>query len=545
VTASSVPRPGTFGVPSELPKVARSLARLKLSGVDVFPTVAGERWKARCPCHPDGPYTLAVTIGKRGRAAIRCWEGCSLAEITLIASLDPDDVEEGPPEISELPPEFSDDALALEFTKRHRDEFRFTAKWGKWHRWDGATWQEDSTFAVIDCIRSVLRGVAADAEKPVVKNAVTSARAVRAVELLARADRAHAATPEQWDADKWLLNTPGGVVNLRTGSIRNGRTTDYMTRVTAAAPATGRPSRWMDFLERVTGGDADLQAFLQRLAGYCLTGSTQSHAMFFLYGTGGNGKGTFVNTLRHLLGSYAKVAPIDTFTESKWDRHPTELAMLHGARLVSSQETEEGRRWAEAKIKTLTGGDPISARFMKQDFFEFSPQFKLVIAGNHRPHLINVDEAIRRRFHLVPFTQTIPPAERIEGLDEQLRAEFDRILGWAIAGCGEWLERGLCPPHAVLDATAEYFEAEDSFQSWLDEMCELNPGYQATFAELFESWRACAERARERVGSAKEFSATLTKRGFQRITIGHSKAKGFSGLRLSARQVTPGAWYAE
>ena len=148
---------------------------------------------------------------------------------------------------------------------------------------------------------------------------------------------------------------------------------------------------------------------MQRLAGYALTGRTSEHALAFLYGTGANGKTTFLNAITGCAGDYHRTAPIETFTASNSDRHPTDLAGLRGARLVTAIETEEGRRWAESKIKALTGGDQIAARFMRQDFFEYAPQFKLVIAGNHKPGLRTVDEAIRRRFHLVPFTVTIPP----------------------------------------------------------------------------------------------------------------------------------------
>ena len=198
-----------------------------------------------------------------------------------------------------------------------------------------------------------------------------------AVERLARTDRRHAAAIEDWDRDPWLLNTPGGTVDLRTGDIKPNDPNDLITKATAVAPGGGCP-KFREFLARVTDGDQDLQAFLQRMAGYGLTGSTREHALFFLYGTGANGKSVFLNTLSGAAGDYHVTAPMEAFIASHSDRHPTELAMLRGARLVTAIETEEGRRWAESRIKTLTGGDPISARFMRQDFFEFLPVFKLM-----------------------------------------------------------------------------------------------------------------------------------------------------------------------
>ena len=148
------------------------------------------------------------------------------------------------------------------------------------------------------------------------------------------------------------------------------------------------------------------------MVGYALTGVTVEHALFFLYGTGANGKSVFVNTIAAILGDYATNAPMDTFMATQGERHPTDMAGLRGARLVTSIETEQGRRWAESRLKALTGGDKISARFMRQDFFEFIPQFKLVVAGNHKPAIRTIDEAMRRRLHLVPFTVTIPPKQR-------------------------------------------------------------------------------------------------------------------------------------
>src|SRR4029077_2383546 len=217
----------------------------------------------------------------------------------------------------------------------------------------------------------------------------------------------------------------------------------YLTKITAVAPGDGECPLWLKFIARVTGGNYDLQMFLQRIAGYSLTGDTSEHALFFLYGTGRNGKGVFLNTLSAILADYAAVAPMETFIATQGERHPTDLAGLRGARLVSAQETEEGRRWAESKIKALTGGDPITARFMRQDFFTFEPQFKLLIAGNHKPGLRTVDEAIPRRFYLIPFTVTIPAEERDPGLLEKLKTEWPGILHWMIEGCLSWQQRGL------------------------------------------------------------------------------------------------------
>jgi putative DNA primase/helicase len=267
------------------------------------------------------------------------------------------------------------------------------------------------------------------------------------------------------------------------------------------------------------------------MAGYCLTGSTHEHALFFCYGTGANGKTTLVNAITNCVGDYHRTAPIETFTQSHNDRHPTELAALRGARLVTAIETEEGRRWAESKIKALTGGNTIAARFMRQDFFEYVPQFKLLIAGNHKPGLRSVDEAIRRRFNLLPFTVTIPPAERDETLPEKLKAELPGILAWMIGGCTEWREHGLDPPTVVSAATTAYLEAEDAINAWLEDCCDRNPQAWHKSAELFASWSSWATRSGEFIGSLKRFVQQLEEKGVvpQRD---RSEGRGFRGLRI-------------
>jgi putative DNA primase/helicase len=273
---------------------------------------------------------------------------------------------------------------------------------------------------------------------------------------------------------------------------------------------------WLRFLDRVTGRDVELQAFLQRMIGYCLTGSIREHALFFLYGTGANGKTVFLSTVGAALGEYAKTAPISTFMATGNEQHPTDLAGLRGARLVTAIETEDGRRWAESKIKALTGGDKIAARFMRQDFFEFAPQFKLVIAGNHKPGLRSVDEAIRRRLHLIPFNVTIPAEERDKQLGEKLRKEWPAILRWAVDGCVEWQRQDLNPPAAVVDATAEYLSTEDRITTWIEDCCAVGRQYSATAGELYRSWVLWCESAGEKPGSQKRFSQNLESRGFDR-----------------------------
>jgi putative DNA primase/helicase len=428
-----------------------------------------------------------------------------------------------------VPPRFSEDALALRFSRRYADDVRYVHLWGKWMRWDGVRWAEDTTLHIFDSARGVCREASAecgDGEKPTAAKLASRATSA-AVERLAAADRRHAATVEQWDADPWLLNTPAGTIDLRTGEVQQHQRSDYLTKITAVGTGSDCPL-WLEFLHRVTGHDCELQRFLQRMVGYCLTGTTREHALFFLYGTGANGKSVFLKTISGLLGDYAKIAPASSFAASANEQHPTDIAGLRGARFVTAIETEDGTRWAESKIKSLTGGDKITARFMRCDFFEFVPEFKLVIAGNHKPGLRSVDEAMRRRLHLVPFTVTIPESERDTLLSERLLAEFPGILSWAVQGCLDWQREGLNPPSAVRNATAEYLASEDAVGRWIDERCIRDQGAWTSSGSLFADWKSWCQRNGEREGSQKHFAEQLETHGFQPERT--RKARGFLGI---------------
>lgn len=433
----------------------------------------------------------------------------------------------------DVAPAFSDEAIALDFAEAHQDQLRYVAETSRWMTYREGRWSPDKTLDVYSFVRASCRQHANNAPDSRRRD-IASASTVAAVERLARADDRFRATADQWDSDPWLLNTPGGVIDLRLGTNFGHSPHHYMTRMTAVAAPVLKAEcpLWHRFLERITGGDQDLQKFLARIFGYALSGSTREHALFFFYGTGANGKSVLIETVRGVLGDYAAVAPIEAFTASPFDRHPTEIARLQGTRLVTAVETEKDRAWAEAKIKNLTGGDRVTARFMRQDFFEYLPQFKLVVAGNHKPPLRNVDEAIRRRVYLVPFTVTIPPSERDPELVEKLKAEWPGILRWMMDGCREWQRIGLQPPAVVTAATEAYFRAEDAIGSWIAECCIVEKQREERSSDLFTSWKGWAERAGETVGSQKNLTQSLEARGF---SSRHTRY----GSRVSGLYVAP------
>lgn len=429
----------------------------------------------------------------------------------------------------------TEDAAAVRFGALYAGRLRYCHDTGAWFEWDGVSWRQNRVGLAFHWARELARDMATTA--PAKARAVISKTSFAAgVERFARTDPTFAVTAETWDRDPWLLGTPGGTVDLRTGTLSKARQEDGITKLTAVAPApnAGCP-RWLAFLDEATGGDAELIRFLRQWCGYALTGLTREHALVFVYGPGGNGKSILLNVMTGILGAYATTAAMDAFTASAGDRHTTDLAMLRGARLVTSSETEEGRAWAEARIKQLTGGDEITARFMRQDNFTFVPSFKLTIVGNHQPVLRNVDDAARRRFNIVEFTRK--PARPDRELDEKLKAEWPSILRWMIEGCLDWQANGLTRSASVLSATDGYFVEQDLFGQWLADECEIERGNDylwETTADLFASWSAYAKTAGDAPGNLRAFAPAMRKHGVAERR--KMKARGWSGIRLRPRE---------
>jgi putative DNA primase/helicase len=437
----------------------------------------------------------------------------------------------------EIDPVLSHDSVARAFALRHAGKLRFDHDAGRWHEWDGVHWRQDRRDRAFQHVRAIGREMG-QGSKDATRREVGKVQFAAGVERLARGDAVFAVTTEDWDRDAYLLGTPGGTVDLRTGEMRPADPAEGITKLTAVAPAEAADCpRFLQFLDETFKGDVSLIALMQRWLGYSATGDTREHAMVFGEGPGGNGKGVLINTVAGVLGDYATTASMEVFTASDWDRHPTELARLRGARFVTASEIEEGRQWAEARIKALTGVDMIAARFMRRDFFEFRPAFKLFIIGNHRPSLRNVDEAMRRRLNVVAFDNK--PAVPDRHLEEKLRGEWPGILRWMLDGCLAWKANGLQPPEAVRDTTRDYFDAQDSFGAWLDEACIVKPEndhLRATTKELFASWATYAKAAGEPAGTETSFAGRLTGRGLRKCkavpTVTGPRGRGFFGIQL-------------
>jgi len=425
---------------------------------------------------------------------------------------------------------YSEHALAVRFASENRDKLLHVAGLG-WHFYDGTHWKLDVEGKAVLLAQQLCRDAARERPKESEQVKLRSRRNREAV--LNEAEPHLAVSLDQLDVDPMLLNTPGGTVELRNGKLRKARREDNCTKLAGATPSALKPARWMKFLNEITDGNKELQSYLQRFAGYALTGLTTEQEVYFFYGSGANGKSVFINALMDAMGDYAAAAPSEILMVTHNPQHSTSVAALRGARMVAISEVEDGSRWAESKMKELSGGTPIKARFMRQDEFTFKPQFKLDISGNHKPRLRNVDESMRRRLRLVPFTVCIPKEERDTKLQQKLTAELGGILQWAIDGCLAWQRGGMQTPKVVSDASAEYFTMQDALGTWLDEQAEQDKQHKAASSELYRNYKAWAESCGEYVMSQREFSQKLMGRGFGTVKSGGTVH--FIGLQLKKK----------
>jgi putative DNA primase/helicase len=438
--------------------------------------------------------------------------------------------EDGPGEDEDLL--ITEEAIATEVAARYGGSLLYCVDDGKWYRWAGTHWQRDDTRETFDISRRVAAEMAASADAKD-RKAAGRATFVSGVEKFCQCDPVFSTKAEAFDVDPFLLGTPTGVVDLRTGICRPAVPDDRITKLTGCGVAkTADCPQFLNFLWEITGGDPDLIRFFQQWFGYCLTGATTEHALLFIHGPGGNGKSVLLNVIAGILGEYAANAPMETLTASAGDKHPTDLAGLRGARLVTASETEGGRAWGEQRVKQMTGGDPITARFMRRDFFTYTPTFKIVVAGNHKPDLKNVDDAMRRRLNVVHFGYK--PTNPDRELEAKLKAEGPGILRWAIDGCLDWQRNGLIRPASMLEETRRYFVEQDVVGQWLECCCEVTRDGSAkeTFANLFSSWTGFCAQTGGDVGSKKDFSSKLRKLGFE-SKRGTGGTVTYIGIRLS------------
>lgn len=422
----------------------------------------------------------------------------------------------------------TEQAVMRMFVADHADKLRFDHTRGRWFVWKEHYWQEDDRKRAFYWALEHCHGV-----KKTERIGFASA-----IETAARAMPPLATAASSWNTNPTLIACPSGVIDLETGAMRDGKPEDMINRCLSVTPDAACPGDiWFDFLATVFPQDGVVD-FLMRWCGYSLSGLISEQKFLFLHGTGANGKGTFMGTLAQIWGELCATAPIDVFLESRNDRHSTEIARLAGPHMVQIHETREGRRWDEAKIKNLTGGDKLTARFMRQDDFEFVPRFKPIFAGNHKPHLHTVDEAMGRRILMLPCSVTIPVADRDPKLGEKLMTEAPRILAWAIEGFALWRRVGLRPPDTILASTADYLANQDDVRLWLLECTDPDPGNTTASKDLFLNWTQWKTLRGEFVGSQRSFNEKLVDKGF----IRHTPNTGVVFENIKIKGVYPSAY---
>ncbi len=430
--------------------------------------------------------------------------------------------------------QLTDMGNARRFALQHNGNISFVSVWG-WMIWNGKYWERDETGQVMEFAKETAKNLFRETERlykevhDMVKsiellNKPGNNQSTRDIEMkkistelqaknllswakksqararleamieLAKSEPEIVAQPIDFDNGQWLLNVQNGTIDLRTQKLNPH---ESKTKITKIADVNYDPKSicplWIKFLKCVFNYDQEIIYFIQRMVGYCLTGSNTEQCLFFFYGNGANGKSTFTGILQGLLGNFAKRTPTNTLILKHYDGGiPNDIARLAGARVVIAAELSEGRQLNESLVKDLTGGDVITARFLHKEFFEFTPIFKLIMYGNHKPTIKGRDEGIWRRILLIPFSITIPEKEQDQNLMEKLKTELSAILNWALEGCKMWIEEGLNPPSIIVQATKKYREEQDLLSAFLKDCCIIDDFTSVTQYDLFESYKKWA-----------------------------------------------------
>ena len=419
--------------------------------------------------------------------------------------------------------QFTDTTNAYRLLAKHGNSIRYNAVWKKWLVWQDTHWAIDDGYLIHDLGLKIVRDFyeellkTADYRKriDIEKHAMQSESVRRRKALIEAASWIPELNvkSEELDNDPWLLNVKNGTIDLRSRELKEHSPQDLITRVAnvhydkeADCPI------WRRFLLEIMNYDMDLLNFLQSVAGWAITGDTSEQMMFIMFGTGANGKSTFLNTIMNLMGEYAAATPTQTFMKKTNDQ-TNDLARLRGTRLVTTTETEQGKRLSEPLIKQITGNDRITARFLYGEYFSFVPTFKIFMATNHKPILKGTDHGIWRRIRLLPFTQRIPEDKQDKRLEEKLRLEGPGILNWLLEGVEKWMEIGLVAPIAVKAATEEYRAEMDVIGDFLKDRCVLTEGKAVKARELFRLYNEWCAENNERCCTERYFGLRLKEMG--------------------------------
>jgi len=444
--------------------------------------------------------------------------------------------------------ERNDSGNAQRLIDAYGENMRYCAPWQKWLVWDERRWEEGAQHAVVrfatDVAAQMLQEAKAvpksedkDTEKErlaALGFAIASGNDKRldAMIKIARSGHQIPVEPERFDKDVFLLNCANGTLDLKKGDLRPFRRGDYITKfISASYDPEAKCPLWERFLYHIMGKNPRLVDYLRRAFGYSLTGDIGEQCLFILHGDGANGKSTMLGVIRSILGSYARQAAPETFMEKKnASEAGYDLAVLRGIRFVTSIETREGKKLDESVVKQVTGGDPVACRRMKEDFWEYMPEFKVFLATNHRPVIRGVDHGIWRRIRLIPFRVKIPEEDKDKELPEKLMTEAPGILAWAVRGNLEWRSGGLQDPKEVLATTEEYRLEQDILGTFLDEVCLVGPNYWDTSKNIYNAYAKWTKENNLFTLSQIKLARDLADRGFEDYRP--SNLRGRKGLTV-------------
>lgn len=428
------------------------------------------------------------------------------------------------------------------------DDLRFCHTRKKWLFWDGSRWCIDETGAaqraMVDTVRA--RFLAAVGIPDTSQRGKFTAWCIGAENAgkvdsalrTATARPAFATTIDRWDANPFTAATKGATLDLRAVVHRSVQRDDYITMRLGANydPETTCP-RWLLFLDEIFNANVEVISFIQRAVGYCLTGSTREQKIFLCHGAGANGKSTFIKVIMDLLGDYADNASFETFDANKRNEASNDLAKLRGKRLVTVIETEEGRRLAEARVKSVTGSDMITCRFLYAEYFSYYPTYKIWLAMNHLPQIRGTDNGIWRRILLIPFSQSFIGRED-KTLEETLHGELDGILQWAMEGLRQWHQRGLDPPQIVQQAVASYRNDSDQVGRWMEERCLQAPNIFLASGKGYDDYKKWCEGSGEDPMSQNKWSRRLNEKGLEPNPNKVNRGWFHIGLRVASDDTT-------
>lgn len=443
---------------------------------------------------------------------------------------------------------------ALRLVNHYGHRIRFCVDQNVWYIWNKHQWKMDTrnNAKIVKLAKRTVKKIYAECAEVEDKGerlerakwAKKSEEKKRITDMifLAQTEDEIEIEAKQFDANPFLLNCKNGMIDLKTGELHPHAPDAFMTKYVPIEydPQASCP-KWEDAVLKYMGFEQDemkavrLHDFLQRAVGYSLTADKSEQCLFFLYGDGKNGKSTFINTISKLLGDYFQHVRIESLLAKQNDTIPNDIATLPGARMVVSSEIPENRRMNETLVKDLTGGDAITARFLRQEFFTFYPVFKLWIFGNDKP-IVSPSDAMFRRIKMIPFNVQIPEAERDPHFEQQLEEELPGILRWAVEGCYNWLQEGLNPPQEIIDATNAYRDEMDILTDFIEECCVILPSAKVTVKDLYEEFQKwCSSSGKSHV-SKSNFNKRLEKRLGNKLTKGagnYHKTTWF-GLGLSS-----------